>query len=124
MEELKCKGNVFRIKKCAFDLLSMEKDLIDLEDDYFWWELMGRDLRLKATFLYCDLNHVISYSHDEHKRNLTDLANRFFRYMEELDDAMKSRSISSAQICYSDAALVLREVVASLIPGYWEVLSV
>ncbi|KAH0456520.1 hypothetical protein IEQ34_014427 [Dendrobium chrysotoxum] len=118
MEDLECKGSVYRIRNCAFDLLSLGEDLIDVDDDDFWWEFIGRDLRLKSTFLYCDINHVISYYRDEQKRNLTDLANRLFHYMEELDNALKSRSISLAQICYSDAALVLKEVVASLIPGF------
>ncbi|KAL0918396.1 hypothetical protein M5K25_010402 [Dendrobium thyrsiflorum] len=118
MEDMEAKGCVFRIEKCAFDLLSMEDDLINEDDDDIWWEIIRRDLSLKSTFLYCDLNRVISSSSDELKRTLTDLANRLFHYMEELDDTIKSRSISLAQICYSDAALVLQEIMAALIPGY------
>ncbi|KAI0510155.1 hypothetical protein KFK09_010755 [Dendrobium nobile] len=118
MENQEAKGCVFRIQKCAFDLLSMEDDLINEEDDDIWWELIRREICLKSTFLYCDLNRVISSSADELKRTLTDLANSLFQYLEELDDAIKSRSISLAQICYSDAALVLQEIMAALIPGY------
>ncbi|XP_073102418.1 photosynthetic NDH subunit of lumenal location 3, chloroplastic isoform X2 [Elaeis guineensis] len=112
MEDMIYKGSVLRIKKCAFDFLSLEEDLIDDDDDS--WELMGRDLRLKSTFLYCDLNHVISNSHDEHKKTLTDLGNKLFYFMEELDQAVKSRSISLIQIHYNDAAHVLQEVIMSL----------
>ncbi|KAH0470926.1 hypothetical protein IEQ34_000649 [Dendrobium chrysotoxum] len=83
MENLECKRSAFRIKNCAFDLLSLGDDLIDVDDDDFWWEFIGRDLRLKSPFLHCDINHVLSYYRDEQKRNLTDLANRLCHYMEE-----------------------------------------
>ncbi|XP_008813765.1 photosynthetic NDH subunit of lumenal location 3, chloroplastic-like isoform X2 [Phoenix dactylifera] len=113
MEDKDYKGSVLRIKKCASDLLSLEEDMIDDDEDS--WELMGRDLRLKSTFLYCDLNHVISSARDEHKKKtLTDLANKLFYFMEELDQAVKSRSIPLTQILYSDTALALQEVITSL----------
>ncbi|KAG0472923.1 hypothetical protein HPP92_014780 [Vanilla planifolia] len=114
MEDLECKGSVFRIKKCAFDFLSMEEDLIDDEEYGIWWELIERELRLKSTFLYCDLNHVILNSCEEQKRSLTDLANRFFHCMEELDNAVKCRSISAARTCYCDAVRLLQELMAAL----------
>ena len=82
MEGMELKGTVYRIRKCAFDLLSMEDDLIDDDEDS--WELMGRDLSLKSTFLYCDLNRVIASSLGDQKKALTDLANRLFYYMEEV----------------------------------------
>lgn len=81
MEDMDYKGSVLRIKKCAFDLPSLE-DMVDNDEDS--WELMGRDLRLKSTFLFCDLNHVISSVRDEHKKTLTDLANKLFYYLEEV----------------------------------------
>ncbi|EHA8590391.1 putative Photosynthetic NDH subunit of lumenal location 3, chloroplastic [Cocos nucifera] len=81
MEDLIYKGSVLQIKKYAFDFLSLEEDLIDDDDDS--WELMGRDLWLKSTFLYGDLNHVISNSRDEHKKTLTNLGNKLFHFMEE-----------------------------------------
>nr|XP_010940302.2 photosynthetic NDH subunit of lumenal location 3, chloroplastic isoform X1 [Elaeis guineensis] len=112
MEDMDYKGSVLRIKKCACDLLSLEEDMVDDSEDS--WELMGRDLRLKSTFLYCDLNHVISSARDEHKKTLTDLANKLFDFMEELDQAVKSRSIPLTQVRYNDAALALQEVVMSL----------
>ncbi|RWW19016.1 hypothetical protein BHE74_00023842 [Ensete ventricosum] len=136
MEGMEWKGCVYRIRKCVFDLLSMEEDLID--DDEDTWELMGSSLRLKSTFLYCDLNQVISRAKDERKKFLTDLANKLFCYMEQvilllsifkcclfliicgkrqLDHAVKSRSISLTQIRYNDTAHVLQEVMAALVPS-------
>lgn len=85
MEKMEYKGSVCRIRKCAFDLLSMEEELIDDEDfDDQWWELMERDLHLKSTFLYCDLNKVISNTNDENKEAFTNLANKLFCYMQEV----------------------------------------
>ncbi|WOL09795.1 photosynthetic NDH subunit of lumenal location 3, chloroplastic-like [Canna indica] len=116
MEGLQWKGCVYRIRKCVVDLLSMEDDLMDEDEDEDAWELMGSDLRLKSTFLYCDLNQVISNAREERKKVLTDLANKLFYYMEELDNAVKSRSISSTQVCYNDTVHVLQEVMAALMP--------
>ncbi|RRT59526.1 hypothetical protein B296_00024361 [Ensete ventricosum] len=127
MEGMEWKGCVYRIRKCVFDLLSMEEDMIDDDEDA--WELMGSSLRLKSTFLYCDLNQVISRAKDERKKFLTDLANKLFCYMEQcclfliicgkrqLDHAVKSRSISLTQIRYNDTAHVLQEVMAALVPS-------
>ena len=85
MEKMEYKGSVFRVRKCAFDLLSLEDDLVDEDGcDDEWWEMIERDLRLKSTFLYCDLNKVISNTHDEHKEAFTTLANKLFYYMEEV----------------------------------------
>ncbi|XP_020263831.1 photosynthetic NDH subunit of lumenal location 3, chloroplastic-like [Asparagus officinalis] len=114
MEGIEWKGSVYRIKKCAFDFFSMEDDLVDDDDDS--WELMGRDLRLKSTFLFCDLNQVIASSCDEYqKKTLTDLANKLFYCMEELGHAVESRSISLTQEHYNGTAIVLQEVMTALI---------
>ncbi|XP_077246386.1 photosynthetic NDH subunit of lumenal location 3, chloroplastic-like [Tasmannia lanceolata] len=107
MVDVESKGSACRIKKCAFDLLSIG-ELMDDEDS---WDLMARDLRLRSTFLYCDFNHVISTAPDDQKKPLTDLANRLFHYIEQLDRAVKIRSISLTQDRYSDTALVLQEVI-------------
>ncbi|RWW65409.1 hypothetical protein BHE74_00027295 [Ensete ventricosum] len=113
MEGTQWKGSVHRIRKCVVDLLSMEDDLVD-DDDEDAWELMGSDLRLKSTFLYCDLNQVISHAREERKKVLTDLANKLFYYMEQLDHAVRIRSMSLTQVCYNDTASVLQEVMAAL----------
>lgn len=89
MEKMEYRGLVVRIRKCAYDLVLLEEDLVDDDDDCDdeWWELMERELRLKSTFLYCDLNKVISSADDEHKKPFTSLANRLFYYMEEVSFA-------------------------------------
>lgn len=82
--EMELKGCFRRIKNCAIELFStMEEDLeIDDEDS---WDLVGRDIRLKATFLYIDLSRVIACCEgEEHKKALTALANRFFCSMDEV----------------------------------------
>ncbi|KAE8807954.1 hypothetical protein D1007_15634 [Hordeum vulgare] len=83
-EGMELKGCVCRIKSCAGQLLSMEEDLVtDLDDDS--WDLVWRDLRLKATFLYIDLSRVISRSeNDERRKALTLLANKFFYCTDEV----------------------------------------
>ena len=111
------KGCVCRINNCAIELFSMEEDL-EIEDEDSW-DLVGRDLRLKATFLYIDLSRVISSCEsDERKKTLTGLANKFFYFMDELGNAVKDRSAPLVQVCYRDTAHVLREVVAALEPSH------
>ncbi|KAG1342390.1 putative photosynthetic NDH subunit of lumenal location 3, chloroplastic-like [Cocos nucifera] len=102
MGDMIYKGSVLWIKKCAFDFLSLEEDLIDDDDDDSW-ELMGRDLRLKSTFLCRDLNHVISNSRDEHKKTLTNLGNKLFYFMEEVFGILIR--------CFSMKAMLLHEVI-------------
>lgn len=62
----------------------MEEDLVtDLDDDSS--DLVRRDLKLKAAFLYIDLSRVISRSGGEERRKaLTLLANEFFYFMDEV----------------------------------------
>ncbi|KAG8082717.1 hypothetical protein GUJ93_ZPchr0014g46521 [Zizania palustris] len=94
----------------------MEEDLVIDDEDS--WDLLVRDIRLKATFLFIDLSRVISFCEiDEHKKMLTGLANKFFIFMDELANAVSSRSVPLMQVCYRDTALVLREVVAALVPS-------
>lgn len=77
------KGSAYRIKKCATDLLSVGDLIEDDEEDS--WDLMGRDIRLKSTFLYCDFNQVISNAPQELKKPLLELANKLFHYIEEVN---------------------------------------
>ncbi|XP_062217469.1 photosynthetic NDH subunit of lumenal location 3, chloroplastic-like [Phragmites australis] len=113
---MELKGCVCRIKSSAAELLSMEEDLVtDLDDGL--WDLVRRDLQLKATFLYVDLSRVISRCEGKERRKaLTLLANEFFDFMDELGDAVATRSISVVKACYGDAARALREVVAAVAP--------
>ncbi|MQM14464.1 hypothetical protein Taro_047395 [Colocasia esculenta] len=113
-----CRGNMYRIRECACNLLlAMEDDLAGDDEDA--WELMARDIRLRSTFLFCDLNRLISIAGDgEVKLSLTALANRLFYHMEELGRAIKSRSVPQAESCYGDAAVVLQEVVAAMVPSH------
>jgi photosystem II oxygen-evolving enhancer protein 3 len=62
----------------------MEEDLVtDLDDDL--WDLVRRDLQLKATFLYIDLRRVIAHNECEERREeITLLANNFFYFMDEV----------------------------------------
>ncbi|CAB4295945.1 unnamed protein product [Prunus armeniaca] len=110
MVDVQLKGSACRIKKCAFELLSIGSDLMN--DGQSSWDLLGRDLRLKSTFLYCDLNQMISCAPRDQKRALTELANKLFCSIEELDHAMKIRSVPLTQDRYNQAAVVLQEVIA------------
>ncbi|ONK75347.1 uncharacterized protein A4U43_C03F15890 [Asparagus officinalis] len=117
MDNLEYKGSVLRFRKCVFDLLSMEEDIVDDDDcDDEWWHLIERDLRLKSTFLYCDINKVIANAHEEHKEAFTCLANKLFYYIGEVNNAVKSRSLSVTHDCYHDVVLLLHEVMATVIP--------
>lgn len=79
------KGCLCRIKNCAIELLSMEEDLET--DDEESWDLVGRDLRLKATFLCIDLSRLIAFCQgEEHKKALTVVANKFFYSMDEVSE--------------------------------------
>lgn len=82
MVDVQLKGSACRIKKCALELLSIGSDLMN--EGQSSWELLGRDLRLKSTFLYCDLNQMISCAPREQKRALTELANKLFCSIEEV----------------------------------------
>ncbi|KAE9450798.1 hypothetical protein C3L33_17301, partial [Rhododendron williamsianum] len=123
MMDVEFKGSVYRIRKCAFDLLAIGDDLMD--DDYSW-DLVGRDLRLKSTFLYCDFRKMISSAPQDQKKGLTKLANKLFCSIEEvckfiapysyfpalqLDEAVKIRSITLTHDRYTEAAGILHEVM-------------
>lgn len=107
------KGSANRIRKCACDLLSIGGDIIDDDDS---WDLIRRDLQLKSTFLYCDFNKMISSAPKDQKKALAELANKLFCSIEELDDAVKIRSIPLTHDRYNEAAVILQEVVAALVP--------
>ena len=81
MMDVELKGSAYRIRKCAFDLLSIGDDLMDDDES---WDLVGSDLRLKSTFLYCDFNQMISSAPQNQKKTLIALANKLFCSIEEV----------------------------------------
>ncbi|KAF5750023.1 psbQ-like protein 2 chloroplastic [Tripterygium wilfordii] len=109
MLAMESSGSATRIKKCAFDLLSIGDDLMDDADS---WDLFRRDLTLKSTFLYCDFSQIISNAPKDQKKALTELGNKLFCSIEELDRAVKIQNISLTQDRYNDAAVILQEVMA------------
>lgn len=49
------------------------------------WELLEQNLRLKSTFMYCDLNRIISVLEDRQRKECTTrLATCFLGSMEEV----------------------------------------
>ncbi|AQK59237.1 Plant-specific TFIIB-related protein 1 [Zea mays] len=63
---------------------SRARHLTDVDGDL--WDLVRRDLQLKATFLYIDLNSLIACNECEERREeITLLANDFF-YCKDEDD--------------------------------------
>jgi len=97
---MELRGCVCRIKSSALELLSMEEDLTtDLDDDL--WDLVRRDLQLKATFLYIDLNRVIACNQCEERREeITLLASDFFYFMNEVMRSVPSFPIFSSSCFY------------------------
>lgn len=75
------RGGANRIRRCACELMSIGDDLMDDNES---WDFVGKDLQLKATFLYCDFNQVISGAPEDKKRPLTELADRLFYSIEEV----------------------------------------
>ncbi|KAF7133529.1 hypothetical protein RHSIM_Rhsim09G0077600 [Rhododendron simsii] len=108
MMDVEFKGSMYRIRKCVFDLLEIGDDLMDDDDS---WDLVGRDLRLKSTFLYRDFRKVISSAPEDQKKCLTELANKLFCSIEELDEAVKIRSITLTHDRYTEATGILHEVM-------------
>ncbi|CAL9165671.1 unnamed protein product [Musa hybrid cultivar] len=113
-EGMESKGCAHRIRNCGSELLALEGHLTNVNENK--WKLMENSLRLKSTFLYCDLNRLISNEKDERKELLTDVTNRLSRYLAKLDRAVKTRSVPLARIHYNDVAIVLREIEAALMP--------
>ncbi|KAF3322284.1 Photosynthetic NDH subunit of lumenal location 3 [Carex littledalei] len=119
MKKIELMGCLSRIRNCSVDILTLEEIVNEKQEqeEEEMWDLIKRELQLKTTFLYFDLNRVISSSKDEHKEVLTKLANQFFHCIQELTDATKSRSVPITQLCFNDTAIVLHEIMDALVPS-------
>ncbi|KAI3899493.1 hypothetical protein MKW92_001552 [Papaver armeniacum] len=103
-------GRVYRIRQCALDLLS----IVDLMDGEVSWDIIGRDLQLRSTFLYCDFKQIISKAAEDEKKPLINLANRLLCSIEEMSYAVKLKDSTLAESRYFDTAKVLEELMALL----------
>nr|GMC74605.1 photosynthetic NDH subunit of lumenal location 3, chloroplastic [Ipomoea batatas] len=101
------KGSMYRLNKCAFDLMALG-DLIGSDA----WSYVLRYLRIKATFMYFDFDKVISTAEPDEKQPLTDLANRLFDNIEQLEDAVKRRNLSLTESRYEGTLVLLQEVMS------------
>lgn len=89
------KGCLCRIRSCAVELFSAMEEDLDTADESSSWDLVGRDLRLKAAFLCIDLGRVIALCEgEERKKALTALANKLFYSMDEVRTLSPSLSLS------------------------------
>ncbi|XP_057962592.1 photosynthetic NDH subunit of lumenal location 3, chloroplastic-like [Malania oleifera] len=125
--DMESRRSAFRIKNCAYDLLSTWENLIMEDDDDYdddeLWDWMQRDLRLKSTFFYSDFHRMISAApHDDRKESLTQLANKLLSSIQQLEEAVSDRSTHLMRDRYDGAAVILKEVM-TLVPPPFEAIA-
>ncbi|RZC74981.1 hypothetical protein C5167_050458 [Papaver somniferum] len=103
-------GGVYRIRQCALDLLS----IVDLMGGEVSWDIIGRDLELRSTFLYCDFKQIISKAAEDEKKTLINLANRLLCSIEEMSYAVKLKDSTLMESRYFDTTKVLEDLMALL----------
>ncbi|RWW33794.1 hypothetical protein BHE74_00013526 [Ensete ventricosum] len=79
---MESKGCAHRIRNCGSELLALEGFLTNVNEDR--WKIIENNTRLKSTFLYCDLNRLISNEKDERKELLTNLTGRLSYLLEKV----------------------------------------
>ncbi|GMH10913.1 hypothetical protein Nepgr_012754 [Nepenthes gracilis] len=111
MEEMEYNGSWRRIKNCALDFLSVGCDPTEEEE---WWDWMQRNVLLKSMFFYCDFCKMIPAAPPHQKKPLSHLATALLSSFQELENALKLRSVPRACDGYEKASAILQEIIGFL----------
>ncbi|KAI3856975.1 hypothetical protein MKX03_019035 [Papaver bracteatum] len=98
-----------RAKEAAKEILNVKSNI-----DKKAWPYVQNDLRSQAGYLRYDLKTIISSKSKEEKASLTELTNKLFTSLDNLDNAAKIKSSEAAAKSYADAVVTLNDVIAKL----------